>query len=176
MVTTENGEQTPLSEAISAEKKPTEIATPKASAETKPVETNQSVQASTSKACATTPANEPERKIRFDRFILSFFPKLYHIIKKNSWIPAGLITFDDMGFVQLETGLNNYVAYSCTGETATLIPMREEVMEYLATLDNINPAENQPYKADLMEMCVAKFKGKTRIFFLVLKRSIWLLL
>lgn len=131
MVTTENGEQTPLSEAISAEKKPTEIATPKASAETKPVETNQSVRASTSKACATTPANEPE---------------------------PGLITFDDMGFVQLETGLNNYVAYSCTGETATLIPMREEVMEYLATLDNINPAENQPYKADLMEMCVAKFK------------------
>lgn len=153
MVTSENGEQTPLSEAISAEKKSTETA------EKKPVQP--------SKACVTTPqtANEPERKIRFDRFIFSFFPKLYDKIKKTSWIPAGVITFDDMGFVQLETGINTYVAYSCTGETAALIPMSEKVMEHLATLDNINPADNQPYKADLMEMCVAKFNGKTKYFF-----------
>lgn len=92
--------------------------------------------------------------------MFSFFPKLYDLIKKKSWIPACLVTFDDMGFVQLETGINDYVCYSCTGENVALIPMREEVMDLLATLDNIKPADNRPYKADLMEMCVAKFNGK----------------
>lgn len=160
MLTAENGEQTLLSEAICVEKKPTKAATP----EKKPVETKQPVPAaSTSTACVTPTqtANEQERKIRFNRFILSFFPKLYDVIK-DSWIVVGLVTFNDMEFVQLETGISDYVCYSCTGENLALIPMRDEVMGHLATLDNIKPADNQPYKADLMEMCVAKFNGRLR--------------
>lgn len=57
-------------------------------------------------------------------------------------------------------GLSNYVCYSCTGETVSLVPLTNEVIEQLKQLEAFVPKDTEPYLVDLMEVCLAEFNGK----------------